>query len=135
MIAITTDAARIALDITDLVLAELDGFTDGLALVSCPHTSAAVFLCEADDELLADFASFSERWLAGLEPFTHIRKNNPNAAAHITSVVMGAQFLLPIRAGEPQLGTYQRVVFLELDGPKSRQVFVHRIPTTIEVTA
>ena len=131
-IFIETMEYRTAIDLTDRVLEAAPEFDEGLLLVTCPHTSAAVFFCEVDDELLADFVDFSNSWLVGLEPFRHIRNNNPNAAAHITSAVFGGQLLIPVRGGKPTLGTYQRVIFLELDGPKQRRVDVTGVAVSLQ---
>ena len=131
MITIETAAPLQATDVTDLVLADAPQISEGLLIISCPHTSAAVFLCEADDELLTDFAEFSGKWLAAFEPFHHVRNDNPNAAAHITSSMFGGQVIVPVFDGKPQLGTYQRVVFLELDGPKRRSLQVLAVATPV----
>ncbi len=133
-ITIDTDGARTAIDVTDRVVAAAPALEEGLLLVTCPHTSAAIFLCEADDELLEDFADFSEKWLAQFEPFKHTRNDNPNAAAHITSAVFGGQVLVLVKDGRPVLGTYQRLVFLELDGPKQRHVDVVGIGVALQGT-
>jgi secondary thiamine-phosphate synthase enzyme len=124
-LAVDTAEPVHAIDITDTVHAELVAPTlpaAGMLLVSVPHTTCALVLSEVDDELLRDLRRVVRDLLAPFEPFEHTRNNNPNARAHITSSVFGAGVLLPIRGGSVVLGTYQRLVFIELDGPKRRTV-------------
>jgi secondary thiamine-phosphate synthase enzyme len=100
---------------------------DGVMLCSIPHTTAALLVCEDDDALRADLVKVAENWLAHLEPFTHRRNDNPNAAAHVLSAFGGFQILVPVSEGKPMLGTYQNVLLLEMDGPKKRELWVHTI--------
>jgi thiamine phosphate synthase YjbQ (UPF0047 family) len=71
--------------------------------------------------MLRDLERCAVDLLRPLEPFQHNKNNNPNAAAHLFSSLMGTQLLLPFE-GRVVLGTYQRIVFLELDGPRTRRV-------------
>jgi secondary thiamine-phosphate synthase enzyme len=93
-----------------------------LACLSTPHTTAALFLGEDDEELRADIVEIARAWLAPLEPFRHIRNQNPNTAAHVLSSVFGTAILVPVEDGELVLGRYQNILLLEMDGPKERSV-------------
>jgi secondary thiamine-phosphate synthase enzyme len=105
-----------ALDVSDRVTA-LD-LPDGLVYVQSPHTTAALFLSEADPDMLRDIERVARELFAPYEPFAHKKNNNPNAAAHLLSSLMGGQLVLPVVGGHLQLQGYQRLVFLELDGPR-----------------
>jgi secondary thiamine-phosphate synthase enzyme len=112
-----------AIDVTDLVAAELRAArSDGLALASCPHTTAALLLMESDEELLSDLEGLCARFAEERGPFRHHKNDNPNGAAHLLSAGFGTQLLLPVSAGDLTLGSYQRIVFLELDGPRERRI-------------
>jgi thiamine phosphate synthase YjbQ (UPF0047 family) len=52
----------------------------------------------------------------------HIRNNNPNTEAHVLSAFAGTGVTVAIEKGEPDLGTYQNILLLEMDGPKKREV-------------
>jgi secondary thiamine-phosphate synthase enzyme len=119
---LTTRREREAIDVTDRVasLAHPDGF----AWIACPHTTCALILCEADTDMLADIEKAAGQLLAPIGPFAHHRNNNPNAAAHLWSALAGTQLLIPVRDGEMQLGSYQRIVFVELDGPRERRTIL-----------
>jgi secondary thiamine-phosphate synthase enzyme len=104
-------------------LAELvSDISDGLCLFYIPHATAALLVGEDDAELRNDLVRVVQNWLADCRPFAHIRNNNPNAEAHILSALGGNRLPLAIEAGELDLGTYQNVLLLEMDGPKRREI-------------
>ncbi len=114
-----------AIDLTDrLGEVRLD---DGFVWLSTPHTTGALILCESDPEMLEDLERVARDLLAPFEPFRHHKNDNPNAAAHLLSAMFGSQLVLPVRDGRVLLGTYQRILFLELDGPRERQLLVASI--------
>lgn len=126
-LTVATTRAVEAIDITDRVAARR--WPDGLLLVSVPHTTTALVLGEADPEMLEDYERVARDMFATWEPFRHHRNDNPNAAAHLVSSLAGTQLLLPVRDGALVLGTWQRVLLLELDGPKVRRVDVTGVAT------
>ena len=111
-----------ARDVTDLLLAEV--LPDGFAWCATQHTTAALLVCEGDPDMLLDIERTAEGLFAPFEPFQHRRNNNPNAAAHLVSSTFGTQLVFPVVDGRIQLGPWQRVVFLELDGPRERRILV-----------
>jgi secondary thiamine-phosphate synthase enzyme len=121
-IAFETGRKIEASDLTDR-LAALD-LPDGFAWFSIPHTTGGLILCEADPEMLADLERVAAELLEPFEPFSHNKNDNPNAAAHLLSSLFGSQLILPVVDGRLSLGTYQRILFLELDGPRRRQIRV-----------
>ncbi len=127
------------LDLTeDLERAIKDaGVTDGAAIAFCEHTTTALLINEWEDGALADF----RRHLTELVPdhgvyYAHddfeIRTQNmhederKNGHAHVKSMLLSAtSHAIPVVAGEPALGRWQRLIFLELDEPKARRVTFH----------
>jgi len=121
-ITIQTTKRTEVIDVTGQLSAFLGGVRSGIALFNVPHTTAALIICEDDAELREDIIKVAETWLHDLRPFKHIRKNNPNTEAHIMSAAFGTSVILAVEAGRLQLGTYQNVLLLELDGPKARVI-------------
>ncbi len=70
-----------------------------------PHTTGTLLMCEDDAGLRNDLARVAENWLAACRPFTHIRKNNPNAEAHILSAFGGHGLTVTVEAGP----TWERI--------------------------
>jgi secondary thiamine-phosphate synthase enzyme len=121
-IDIATSKKTEVLNVTAQLAAMIGPVEQGLAHYSLPHTTAALILCEDDEELREDIVKVAETLLADLRPFKHIRKNNPNAEAHIFSALAGTSLVVSIAQGQLVLGTYQNILLLEMDGPKTRQI-------------
>ncbi len=119
---LSTSRPTQAIDITHLFTSR--EWPDGLLLASVEHTTAAIFLGESGSEMFADY----ERVAAGLVeqygPWQHETWNPGNAQSHVLSSFIGTQLLLPISGGGLDVGTWQRVIFLELDGPRQRSIAV-----------
>jgi secondary thiamine-phosphate synthase enzyme len=118
-ISLATHRVLEAIDITDRV-AQLE-HQDGFLWISCPHTTCALILCEADGDMLADIEKAAGTLFAKMEPFAHHRNDKPNAAAHLWSSMAGTQLLIPVTDGKMETGSYQRIVFVELDGPREHR--------------
>ena len=119
--------SRQAIDITDLFTSRT--WPDGLLLVSVEHTTAALFLGESGSEMFEDYERVAARLVAESGPFRHETWNPGNAQAHVLSSFLGTQLLLPISGGRLDLGTWQRVIFLEFDGPRRRSIAVASLAT------
>jgi secondary thiamine-phosphate synthase enzyme len=125
-LTVRTERHTQLLDITSEVReAVLDA--DGSAvLVYVPHTTAGVTINEHADPMVArDF----EMALAGIVPegwgWRHIEEGEENAPSHIRASLMGPQVVIPLTdRGELALGVWQGIFFCELDGPRTRSVFV-----------
>ena len=119
---IQTSQKTEVMNVTDQLSQMIGDVNDGIALFSLPHTTAALIVCEDDDELREDLVRVAEAMLADLRPFKHRRKNNPNAEAHILSAMAGTSVMLAIENGQLVLGNYQNILLLEMDGPKQREI-------------
>lgn len=120
---ISTQHKTQIIDVTRQCKTMIDKTNNGIAVFNVPHTTAALIICEDDKELREDIVKVAENWLENLRPFQHIRKNNPNAEAHITSAFAGTSITIPIVDGDLLLGIYQTILLLELDGPKDRKLY------------
>lgn len=119
------------INITDAVRERIGANATGLLFVGVPHTTAAVFLGEDDEELREDIVKIATSAFAPLRPFKHIKKQNPNTEAHVFSSLFGTSLVIRVKEGKLVLGTYQNILFMELDGPKERTVELELMnPTT-----
>ena len=121
-ITVQTTSRTEAINVTERLSVLLDGIQNGLAFFSVPHTTAALVICEDDDELRDDLVKVAENLFAAQRPFQHIKKNNPNAEAHIFTALAGTSLVLAVEGGALALGIYQNILLIELDGPKSREI-------------
>ena len=98
------------------------GVNEGICLVYCPHTTAAITINEnADPDVKSDFISGFNKVFPDFETFRHAEGNSD---AHIKSSVVGASETIIVTAGRPLLGTWQGVYFCEFDGPRNRKFYV-----------
>ena len=117
---LSTDRRTQAIDVTQLLTSRPG--PDGVLLVSVEHTTAAIFLGESGAEMFADYERVAEALVESHGPFEHERWNPGNAQSHVLSSFIGTQLLLPVTDGRLDVGTWQRVIFLELDGPRRRSI-------------
>ena len=94
---------------------------EGALLVSLPHTTAAVTVGEAwDPDVTGDVERALAKWVPDVR-FDHGEGNSP---AHFLSEAIGVSCLVPLSAGAPDLGRWQGIFLIELDGPRERTVRV-----------
>lgn len=120
-IEIRTKSRSEIIDITEEIEKILKG--SGIALIFTPHTTASIILNEAENRLLEDILDALERLVPQNARYRHNEIDN-NATAHIKASLLGNSVLVPFENGKLQLGTWQRVLFLEFDGPRTRKVYV-----------
>jgi secondary thiamine-phosphate synthase enzyme len=95
---------------------------DGLCLVFCPHTTAAITINEdADPDVVHDLLFALDRTYPDRPEFRHCEGNS---AAHLKSSCVGCSVTIPVEAGQLVLGTWQGVYFCEFDGPRTRRFLV-----------
>ena len=113
------------LDITDRVrdAVRKAGNKDGIAVVYTPHTTTAIAINEAEPGLMDDIVSTLSKLIPAGAGYKHDRIDD-NADAHIRAVILGNSVVVPVENGELMLGTWQRILFIELDGPRTRRVLV-----------
>jgi secondary thiamine-phosphate synthase enzyme len=120
-------------DITPMLYGFLEksGVSDGVMSITSRHSTTALCINEHEDLLLADIRAFFERLVPRDAPYRHndlaLRENAPpgepqNAHSHIAAILFGSSELVHVVGGRLQLGTYQSVMLIELDGPKKRSV-------------
>ena len=98
------------------------GVNEGICVVYCPHTTAAITINEnADPDVKSDFIAGFNKVFPDFETFRHAEGNSD---AHIKSSVVGASETIIVTAGRPLLGTWQGVYFCEFDGPRNRKFYV-----------
>jgi secondary thiamine-phosphate synthase enzyme len=127
------------LDLTDALERAIkdSGVTDGAVVAFCAHTTCALLINEWEDGALEDFRNRMQRLVPDdvyyahddLERRTqnleesHERRNGPS---HVKAMLLSASsHAIPVSAGEPALGRWQRLILFEMDEPKDRQVVFH----------
>ena len=122
--AVQTDRKTQIVNVTEKVCEACKGLgvSDGILLISVRHTTCAVCVNEDEAGLRHDFERLGESLLnpfRGEDGYRHDRIDD-NAQAHLTSVLLGHSVALPLKGGQPVLGTWQTILLLEMDGPRPR---------------
>lgn len=98
------------------------GAANGICMIYCPHTTAAITINEGYDRDVADDLLYSlEKAFPDRSEFHH---SEGNSAAHLKASVVGSSATVIIEKGRPVLGTWQAVFFCEFDGPRDRKFYV-----------
>jgi secondary thiamine-phosphate synthase enzyme len=124
-LTVTTERRTQLIDITSAVNEAVTGADGSAVLVYVPHTTAGVTINEhADPAVARDFEAALERIVGEDWGWQHIEEGEENAPSHVRAALMGPQVLIPLRSGRLGLGTWQGIFFCELDGPRTRSVYV-----------
>ena len=99
------------------------GLSEGVAVVQTPHTTTAVVVNEREGRLVADILDWAARMAPEGAGYRHDGTDG-NAHAHLRGVMMGSSVAIPVDGGRLTLGTWQSVLFVELDGPRQRTLHV-----------
>ena len=121
-----TQKHREYINITDRVeeAVHKSGVKEGMVLVSAMHITAAVYVNDAESGLIQDI----DDWLQKLAPdgvdYRHHRTGEVNGDAHLKSLLMHQQVILPITAGKLDLGPWQQVYYAEFDGQRRKRALI-----------
>ncbi len=126
--SVETHTHRDLVDVTEQVqsIVRASGVQDGICLVYCPHTTAAVTVNEnADPDVVADLLEVYVGLLGDERRFRHAEGNS---GGHALASLVGAGQALPVENGRLALGTWQSIYLCEWDGPRKRSLVVQVVP-------
>lgn len=129
-IPISTKERFQIMDITDEVqkMVYRSKVKHGIAVVFTHHTTTGLMINEYESNLIEDFKAKMKELIPKGAGYSHDRIDS-NAHAHLrASLLLNPEVVVPIDQAELQLGTWQRVLFVELDGPRHRRVYVMICP-------
>jgi secondary thiamine-phosphate synthase enzyme len=121
-----TSKHREFINITDSVedLVKRSGIDEGLVLVSAMHITAGVYVNDAEAGLIADI----EEWLEYLAPYRadyrHHATGETNGDAHLKSLLVHHEVIVPITNGKLDLGPWQQIYYAEFDGQRRKRVIL-----------
>jgi len=97
---------------------------EGMILVSAMHITAGVYVNDAESGLIQDI----DEWLEKLAPFNpnyrHHRTGETNGDAHLKSLLIHHEIMVPVTKGKLDLGPWQQVYYAEFDGQRKKRVIV-----------
>lgn len=121
-----TKKHREFINITDQVESFLtkSGIKEGFCLVSAMHTTAAIYVNDADSGLLEDFDEMLERLAPFNENYNHHHTGESNGDSHMKSLLVHHEVTLPVTNGKLDLGPWQQIYYAEFDGQRRKRVIV-----------
>ncbi len=97
---------------------------EGMVLVSAMHITAGIYVNDAEEGIIKDIDNMLED-LAPFGPdYLHHRTGENNGDAHLKSLLVHHQVIVPITNGRLDLGTWQQIYYAEFDGRRRKRVVV-----------
>jgi secondary thiamine-phosphate synthase enzyme len=114
---------------TDEVEQFCAGLGDGLCSVFAPHATAGLALMETESGSETDLVEALDRVLPRHAHYRHRHGSPGHGADHLLPVFVSPSLVFPVLDGHPALGTWQRVVLVDMnaDNPR-RQVRLSFVP-------
>ena len=123
------------IDLTELVLERVrrSGIVNGMLNVQSGHTTTAVVVNENEPGLLEDVSDLLARLAPREARYRHDNldqrpfvppEERRNAHSHLRSIVLAPSVTLNVVEGKIQLGVWQRIFLVELDGARKRSVSI-----------
>lgn len=114
-INITHDVARIV-DDADI--------SEGFVLVSAMHITAGVYVNDAEDGIIEDIDEWLEKLAPYRENYRHHRTGETNGDAHLKSLLIHHEVIVPITNGTLDIGPWQQIYYAEFDGQRRKRVVI-----------
>ena len=119
------DIVDVTAEVRDAIPAD---FEDGLCTVFVRHTTAGVVVNEHEQRLLGDIESYLHDIVPREDGYAHDAIDD-NADSHLRTLLLDESVSVPIRDGDLALGTWQSVLLIECDGPRTRSLSVTCTPS------
>ena len=131
-IIVKTNKKEEIIDITSKIN-DLIKIDSGICNIFVKHTTAGIRINEKEERLLKDIKSFLEKIVPNSLKCLHddielrdCPSDEPkNGPAHLKSLILNSSETIPIVDGKLDFGTWQSLLFFELDGPREREVVIN----------
>jgi secondary thiamine-phosphate synthase enzyme len=116
------------IDITERVAVAVQesGLQSGIAVIFVPGATGAITTIEHEPGLIDDIRAALERIAPKHLQYAHDQRwGDGNGHSHIRASLVGPSLTVPFAIGQLMLGTWQQIVFLEMDNrPRERRIIV-----------
>ena len=103
---------------------EESGIKEGFALVSAMHITAGVIVNDNEPGLHEDIWEWLEKMAPYRKDYRHHLTGEDNGDAHLKSILVHHEVILPITNGKLDLGPWQRVFYLEFEGMRRKRLII-----------
>lgn len=112
-------------EVTQIV--KRSGIKEGMVLVSAMHITAGVYVNDAESGLIKDIDDWLEKIAPPNPDYRHHRTGETNGDAHLKSLLLHHEVIVPITDGELDFGPWQQIYYAEFDGQRRKRVIVKAI--------
>ena len=129
-LSLNTRGEQDIIDITGMVSEAVNesGVKDGVITVFVPGATGALTTIEYEPGLLMDFPNMLERVAPKNLSYEHEKRwHDGNGHSHVRASLIGPSLTIPVVKGELTLGTWQQIIFLELDVHSRRRTLILQI--------
>lgn len=121
-----TRKRREYINITDEVAKAVQesGIQEGMVLVSAMHITAGVYVNDDEPGFIADLDEMLEKIAPFGRSYRHHQTGEDNGDAHLKSILVHHQVILPVTEGRLDLGPWQQVFYAEFDGQRRKRVVI-----------
>ena len=103
---------------------EKSGIMEGMLLVSAMHITAGVFINDDEPGFRRDLEEMLQRLAPDGADYHHHRTGETNGDAHLKSLLIGHEVIVPVTAGQLDLGPWQQVYYAEFDGQRRKRLII-----------
>jgi len=100
------------------------GIREGMALVSAMHITAGVYVNDDEPGIIQDIDEMLEKIAPFGVPYRHHRTGEDNGDAHLKSLLVHHQVIVPVTNGKLDLGPWQQIYYAEFDGRRKKRVII-----------
>ncbi len=97
---------------------------EGMTLVSAMHITAGVYVNDDESGIILDIDEMLEQLAPLGKNYHHHRTGEDNGDAHLKSLLVHHQVILPVTNGKLDLGPWQQVYYAEFDGQRKKRVVI-----------
>ncbi len=97
---------------------------EGMVLVSAMHITASVYVNDAESGIIQDIDEILERLAPKKPDYHHHQTGESNGDAHLKSLLLHHEVIIPITNGRCDFGPWQQVYYAEFDGQRRKRVIV-----------
>lgn len=121
-----TKNKRDIIHLTDKVreIVKKSGIQEGMVLVSAMHITAGVIVNDYEQGLWKDIFNWLENLAPYRENYNHHKTGETNGDAHLKSLLVHHEVIVPVTNGDLDLGPWQEIFYLEFDGQRRKRVII-----------
>ena len=125
-ITLQTKKSREVVNITSQVKAAMEksGFRDGIILVSTLHSNDAIIVNDEEPGFLEDLDAWLNQLAPARDDYKHKGRFESNSSIHFQSLLLHHQEIVAFAEGRLDLGPWQFVLFVELDGLRPKRILI-----------